>query len=79
MQTQPDNLALLNDLYEFTMAEVYFQNHMFAPATFSLFIRAYPPQRGYFVSLYPVAVATGLESLQKRVVHEVIEKELGES
>lgn len=50
MQTRPDNLALLTDLYEFTMAEVYFQSHMFAPATFSLFIRAYPPQRGYFVS-----------------------------
>jgi len=50
MLARPDNLALLTDLYEFTMAEVYFQNHMFAPATFSLFIRAYPPQRGYFVS-----------------------------
>lgn len=50
MQTQRDNLALLTDLYEFTMAEAYYQNKMFAPATFSLFIREYPPNRGYFVS-----------------------------
>jgi nicotinate phosphoribosyltransferase len=50
MQKRHNNLALLADLYEFTMAEAYFQNQMFAPATFSLFIREYPPNRGYFVS-----------------------------
>ena len=49
-------LELLTDLYEFTMAEAYFQAGMFAPATFSLFIRDYPPNRGYFVS-------AGLESV----------------
>lgn len=43
-------LELLTDLYEFTMAEAYFQSRMFAPATFSLFIRDYPPNRGYFIS-----------------------------
>ena len=43
-------LELLADLYEFTMAEAYFQSGMFAPATFSLFIRDYPPHRGYFIS-----------------------------
>jgi nicotinate phosphoribosyltransferase len=41
---------MLTDLYEFTMAEVYFRRRMFRPACFSLFIRAYPPDRGYFVS-----------------------------
>ena len=50
MHSQSDNLALLTDLYEFTMAEAYYQNKMFAPATFSLFIRDYPPNRSYFVS-----------------------------
>jgi nicotinate phosphoribosyltransferase len=50
MQTYGNNFALLTDLYEFTMAEAYFQSKMFAPATFSLFIREYPPNRGYFVS-----------------------------
>ena len=49
-------LELLTDLYEFTMAEAYFQSGMFAPATFSLFVRDYPPNRGYFVS-------AGLESV----------------
>ena len=49
-------LELLTDLYEFTMAEAYFQSDMFAPATFSLFIRDYPPNRGYFIS-------AGLESV----------------
>ena len=50
MQVQRNNLALLTDLYEFTMAEAYFQSEMFAPATFSLFIREYPQNRGYFIS-----------------------------
>jgi nicotinate phosphoribosyltransferase len=49
-----DNLALLTDLYEFlyefTMAQAYYWSRMFAPATFSLFIRDHPPNRGYFVS-----------------------------
>jgi len=49
-------LELLTDLYEFTMAEAYFKSRMFAPATFSLFIRDYPPNRGYFIS-------AGLESV----------------
>ena len=42
--------GLFTDLYELTMAQVYFQQGMFAPATFSLFIRSYPPDRSYFVS-----------------------------
>ena len=43
-------LNLLTDLYQLTMAQAYFQNARMEPATFSLFIRAYPPNRGYFVS-----------------------------
>ena len=45
-----ENFSLLTDLYEFTMAQAYYRSRMFAPATFSLFIRDYPPNRGYFVS-----------------------------
>ena len=44
------NLALLTDLYQITMAQSYFQSGKFEPATFSLFVRAYPPNRGYFVA-----------------------------
>jgi nicotinate phosphoribosyltransferase len=46
----PRELALLTDLYELTMAAAYHRRRMFAPATFSLFIREYPPNRGYLVS-----------------------------
>ncbi len=46
----PSSLSLLTDLYQLTMAQSYFQNKKFAPATFSLFVRAYPPHRSYFVS-----------------------------
>ena len=46
----PQNLALLTDLYELTMAQAYLQHRMSGQATFSLFIRSYPPDRSYFVS-----------------------------
>jgi nicotinate phosphoribosyltransferase len=42
--------ALLTDFYQLTMAQAYFSNHKFEPATFSLFVRSYPPNRGYLVS-----------------------------
>ena len=45
-----DDLGLFTDLYELTMAQVFFNQGMFAPATFSLFIRQYPSHRGYLVS-----------------------------
>jgi nicotinate phosphoribosyltransferase len=45
-----DNLALLTDLYQLTMAQAYFQSRRMETATFSLFVRSYPANRGYFVS-----------------------------
>ncbi len=48
--------GLVTDLYELTMAQTYFQHGMSSRATFSLFIRSYPPNRGYFV-------AAGLEDV----------------
>ncbi|MFH1146813.1 MAG: nicotinate phosphoribosyltransferase [Pseudomonadota bacterium] len=50
METHEGRFALLTDLYELTMAAVYFERVMFEPATFSLFIRKYPGNRSYFVS-----------------------------
>ena len=44
------NLTLLTDLYQLTMAQSYFRERQLADATFSLFIRSYPLDRGYFVS-----------------------------
>ena len=41
--------ALYTDLYELTMAQAYWQSGNTAEATFSLFLRNYPPNRAYFV------------------------------
>ncbi len=41
---------MLTDLYQLTMAQAYFQSGRSGSATFSLFIRSYPSNRGYFVS-----------------------------
>src|ERR1044071_3201453 len=43
------NLSLLTDLYQLTMAQSYFAEKRLAEATFSVFVRSYPPNRGYFV------------------------------
>jgi nicotinate phosphoribosyltransferase len=51
-----NDLGLLTDLYQLTMAQGYFQNRRMESATFSLFVRAYPANRGYFV-------AAGLEDV----------------
>lgn len=45
-----EQFALLTDLYQLTMAACYFDQDMHEEATFSLFIRKYPPNRGYFVA-----------------------------
>ena len=45
-----ESLVLLTDLYQLTMAQAYFSNHKLEQATFSLFVRSYPPNRGYLVS-----------------------------
>lgn len=43
------DLGLFTDLYELTMAQTYFAEGMFGAATFDLFVRSYPPNRGYMV------------------------------
>ncbi len=45
-----ERLALLTDLYQLTMAACYFDQDMHGEATFSLFIRKYPKDRGDFVA-----------------------------
>jgi len=58
----PENLTLLTDLYQLTMAQAYFREQERGRATFSLFIRSYPPNRGYFVSAGLQDVLEYLES-----------------
>src|SRR5207248_5668066 len=42
--------ALFTDLYELRMAASFRRRGMHAPATFSLFVRALPPERGFLVA-----------------------------
>ncbi|MDR3569207.1 MAG: nicotinate phosphoribosyltransferase [Syntrophobacteraceae bacterium] len=56
--------ALFADLYGFTMSACYFENRMFAPAAFSLYIRKYGPHRSYYVSAGLEEVVEFLESFR---------------
>ena len=44
------DIGLLTDFYELTMAQSYFVEGMDGEATFSLYVREYPPGRGYMVA-----------------------------
>jgi nicotinate phosphoribosyltransferase len=46
----PTTLGLCTDLYELRMAASYLRREMTAPATFSLFVRKLPPDRGFLVA-----------------------------
>ena len=57
IQNQPPYLpvpagdsGLFTDLYELTMGQSYFSEGMASEATFSLYMRDYPPDRGYMVA-----------------------------
>ena len=56
--------ALVTDLYELTMAEAFLRAGMNGPATFSLYIRRLPPQRGYLVAAGLEDALAYLESLR---------------
>ena len=60
--TEKKRQALFTDLYELTMAASYFEHGTMGPASFSLFIRNYPPGRSYFVS---AGLAEVLDYLEK--------------
>jgi nicotinate phosphoribosyltransferase len=55
---------LFTDLYELTMAAGYFNRRLLNAATFSLFIRDYPPGRKYFVAAGLQDTLEELESLR---------------
>ncbi len=57
-------MGLFTDLYELTMAQAFFSQGMLATATFSLFIRRYPPNRAYLVSAGLEDVLDYLEALR---------------
>jgi nicotinate phosphoribosyltransferase len=53
---------LFTDHYELTMAAAFFEHQVFEEATFSLFIRKYPPRRNFFVAAGLEDVLCELES-----------------
>ncbi len=57
-------MGLFADLYELTMAQAFYEHHMFASATFSLFVRNLPRDRGYLVSAGLEDVLDFLERFQ---------------
>jgi nicotinate phosphoribosyltransferase len=59
-----ERYALLTDLYQLTMAACYLDQGMAGEATFSLFIRNYPENRGYFVAAGLPEVLEYLASLR---------------
>ena len=59
-----DDSALFADLYELTMAQAFYQQGMFAQATYSLFIRQYPPNRAFLVAAGLEDVLDYLENLR---------------
>ena len=58
-----EDSALFADLYELTMAQAFFQQGMFAQATYSLFTRQYPPNRAFLVAAGLEDVLDYLENL----------------
>ena len=54
--------ALMTDLYELNMASSYLRRGMTGPATFSLYIRHLPPERGFLVAAGLEACLNALET-----------------
>jgi len=50
MPLRPQSLALTTDLYELTMSAAYFKRGLVSEATFELFVRELPVNRGYLVA-----------------------------
>ena len=58
------NVALLTDLYQFTMLEAYLEEGLSEDAAFTLFVRRLPPRRNFLVACGLDAVLSYLENLR---------------
>src|SRR4030065_2201156 len=59
-----ENMSMFTDLYELTMCASYFDNDKFEPATFDLFVRRLPENRGYLLFLGLEQVLQFLENVE---------------
>lgn len=60
----PENLSLFTDLYELTMMQGYFKRDHNPTATFDLFVRDLPPDRGYMISAGLRQATSYLETIE---------------
>ncbi len=63
-EQKPANLSMFTDLYELTMCASYIDNNMFQPATFDLFVRRLPENRGYLLTAGLEQVLRFLENIE---------------
>ncbi len=70
-------MSMFTDLYEFAMCASYFDNHKLEPATFDLFIRRLPPNRGYFLFAGLEQVLQFLETIKFTDEHLAYLREKG--
>src|SRR3972149_973757 len=64
-----ENMSMFTDLYELTMCASYFDNDKFEPATFDLFVRRLPENRGYLLFAGLEQVLQFLESVKVTDAH----------
>lgn len=64
-----ENMSMFTDLYELTMCASYFDNNQFRPATFDLFVRRLPENRGYLLFAGLEQVLCFLESAKFTDTH----------
>ena len=64
-----ENMSMFTDLYELTMCASYFDNKKFEPATFDLFVRRLPENRGYLLFAGLEQVLRFLENIKFTDAH----------
>ena len=64
MPVEPQSVALTTDLYELTMSAAYYQQGMTGKATFEMFVRNMPENRGYLITAGLEHVLDYLEALR---------------
>jgi nicotinate phosphoribosyltransferase len=50
LHLDPAEVSILNDLYEFTVAAVFFESGMNGASSFEVTVRRFPPSRGYMIA-----------------------------
>jgi nicotinate phosphoribosyltransferase len=74
---KPENMSMFTDLYELTMCASYFDNNKFEPATFDLFVRRLPKNRGYLLFAGSEQVLHFLENIKVTDEHLAYLKKQG--